>query len=271
MDTSDFEVTSKELHKKYSSTFWRGAFDSQHPDTRRHYELLSSSDGLLDHLELSSLATIGDNLGRDAGYFKKKYPNCRCIATDLHADGIQQAAVEGHVDATMSADVESLPFSNNSLDCIVAKEAFHHWPRPILGLYEMLRAAKKAVLLIEPNDVFKGNPTTFIGSNSYRDDYEQVGNYKYQVSLREIIKIAWALYYPAVVAVGFNDPYQPGLPIDQWLEEKHKLDILGDKEERQFNLMSIVIYKNGFEPTASQVPQRARLYRRPPNPFIESF
>jgi SAM-dependent methyltransferase len=270
MNTTNFESTSKELHKDYSKCFWRGAFDPSHPDTRRHYELLASSDGLLDYLRPASLVSIGDNLGRDAGYFKKRYPDCKCIATDLHADGIQQAATEGYVDMVLSADVEHLPFEDNSIDCVIAKEAFHHWPRPMLGLYEMLRVAKKAVLLIEPNDVFNSNASTFADSDGYRDEYEKVGNYKYQISLRELLKVSWSLYYPAVAAVGLNDPYHPDLEIDDWFTEKQKLDLLGDQGKRQFNLMSVAIYKPNHEPLAHQLPARSRYYKRPINPFFEA-
>ena len=265
-----FHQTSKELHKEYRKEFWAGAFDPNHPDTMRHYELLRSSDGLLDHINPLSILTVGDNLARDAGYFKKRYPQANCIASDLYADGIQDAASKGYVDSVISADIESLPFGDSEVDCVIAKEAFHHWPRPMLGLYEMLRVAKKAVLLIEPNDVCHGNVSTFVDLVSYCDEYEQVGNYKYQISLRELLKTTWSLYYPAVAAVGFNDPYQPNLKIDDWLAEKQKLDLLGDQGKRQFNLMSVTIYKKDYEPHAHQLPDRARFYKRPINPFTES-
>jgi SAM-dependent methyltransferase len=265
----DFAAKSKLLHKEYSSTFWAGAFDPEHPDTKRHYEMLSSSDGLLDHLQPLSILSVGDNLARDAGYFKRKFPNSKCIASDLYAEGIQDAVTHGWVDAVISADVEALPFGNAEIDCVIAKEAFHHWPRPMLGLYEMLRVAKKAILLIEPYDVMHGTASPFIGGNTFCDDYESVGNYKYQISLREITKSAWSLYYPAVAAVGFNDPYDANRSFDEWILEKRKLDELGDTGARQFNLMSIAIYKPGYAPAPESLPPRAHYYSRPINHFIE--
>jgi SAM-dependent methyltransferase len=231
--------------------------------------MLASGDGLLDHLKPASLLSIGDNLARDAGYFKRHFPQAWCIASDLHADGIHTAAEEGWVDAALSADIEALPFGDGEIDCVIAKEAFHHWPRPMLGFYEMLRVARKAILLIEPVDVMHNAATPFPEAGSFCDDYEEVGNYKYQISLREINKAAWALYYPAVAAVGFNDPYAPDRSVEDWLIEKHKLDALGDAGERQFNLMAIAVYKPGHEPAPEDLPPRARLFRRPPNPFTE--
>lgn len=264
----NFHQTSKELHKEYRKEFWAGAFDPSHPDTMRHYELLRASDGLLDHTNPSSILSVGDNLARDAGYFKKRFPDARCIASDLYADGIHEAALGGYVDSVISADIENLPFEDSEIDCVIAKEAFHHWPRPMLGLYEMLRVARKAILLIEPYDVMHSAPSPLIEIEDFRDDYESVGNYKYQISLRELLKAAWALYYPAISVVGFNDPYAPNKPFEDWLEEKTKLDYMGDQGQRQYNLMSVAIYKPGYMPARASLPPRARMYTRPLNPYI---
>ena len=266
---NEFLEKSKELHKEYSREYWAGAFDPEHPDTKRHYSLLSSGDGLLSNLSLDSILSVGDNFGRDVGYFKRYFPDAKCTASDLYAAGISKAVTEGHIDSVISADVEALPFGDCEIDCVIAKEAFHHWPRPMLGLYEMLRVAKKAVMLIEPSDVINGIPTPNLNEKIYTDEYEEVGNYKYQVSLREILKSAWSLYYPAVAAVGFNDPYHPERNYEDWVVEKNKLDFLGDLGERQFNLLCIVIYKPNYAPLQESLPTRARLYRRPPNPFTE--
>jgi len=265
----DFSTRSRLLHTQEAKQFWAGAFDPDHPDTQRHYAMLASSDGLLDHLNPSSIVTIGDNLSRDAGYFKMRYPKAHCVATDLCVDGLGQAVDDGWVDSVMSVDVEHLPFDDNSIDCVIAKESFHHWPRPMLGFYEMLRVARKAVLLIEPNDVMHTPPTPLLTQETFVDDYEPVGNYKYQISLREILKAAWSLYLPAVACVGFNDPYEPERSFDQWLEEKRKLDEMGKQGQRQFNLMSIAIYRKDYEPASSDLPTQAYLYTRPRNPHLE--
>jgi hypothetical protein len=269
ISSADFSSRSKILHRQYAMSYWAGAFDPEHEDTKRHYAMLSSSDGLLNHLKPTSILSVGDNLARDAGYFKRKFSEARCIASDLYADGIKEAVTDGWVDDVISADIEALPFSDGEVDCVIAKEAFHHWPRPMLGMYEMMRVAKKAILLIEPYDVMHAPASPYPGDTTYCDDYEEVGNYKYQISLREVLKSAWSLYYPAVAAIGFNDPYAPGRSLDEWMIEKRKLDDLGDAGQRQFNLMCIAVYKPGFAPDAEQLGSRVRLYKRPRNPFTE--
>ena len=35
-------------------------------------------------------------------------------------------------------------FEDNSFDIVFTKESMHHWPRPYLGIYEMLRVAAKS-------------------------------------------------------------------------------------------------------------------------------
>lgn len=49
-------------------------------------------------------------------------------------------------------NAESLSFRDNEFEVAFCKEAYHHFPRPFLALYEMLRVASKAVVLAEPND-----------------------------------------------------------------------------------------------------------------------
>jgi SAM-dependent methyltransferase len=268
-DFNDLISKSKILHHDASKTYWPGAFNPKEPDTQRHYHLLSSSDGLLDHLCPSSILSIGDNLARDAGFFKKVFPSAYCIASDLCTDGLEQAVEDGWIDSIFNADIESLPFKDADIDVVIAKESFHHWPRPMLGFYEMLRVAKKAVLLIEPFDVMEGSPVPFIPPCAYNDACESVGNYKYRLSLREILKSAWAMYLPAVAAVGLNDPYSPNRSMEEWLKEKEILDSLGQSGKRQFNLMCVVVYKSGYSPDNMALPAIARLYTRPRNPYTE--
>jgi SAM-dependent methyltransferase len=262
-------IKSKTAHAALNNKkYWKGAFDGNHPDTARHHILLQTGLRLIEHIQPNSLLTIGDNLARDAAYFKKKIPNCNCTASDLEASGLLQAVEDGHVDSIMNIDVERIGFPDSSIDIVIAKEAFHHWPRPMLGLYEMLRVAKKAILLIEPNDVFRSNSIeTYCGPDSYSDQYEEVGNYKYQISVREIIKSAWSLYLPMCATIGLNDPYKTPFCIEEWKKEKMVLDNLGATGKRQFNLFAIAIYKNFLDPTIFTDKPEVKYYLRPLNPY----
>ena len=265
----NFLSKSKKLHESYSKKFWRGAFDDSNEDTKRHHEMLKSVNPFIIASNCSTVLTVSDNLCREAAYIKKLV-SCHAIASDLKIGQDMQTAVdEGYVDKVISADIEKLPFDTNSIDLVFAKEAFHHWPRPMLGLYEMLRVAKKCVVLIEPSDNPVASSETNLGIN-YRDAYENVGNYKYQVSIREIMKSAWSLYLPAVAFSGFNDPYKKPYSFDDWLVKKRELDRRGRNGEIKDNLLAFAIFKTIDDISLKPLEESKEisLKYRPLNPYM---
>jgi SAM-dependent methyltransferase len=54
--------------------------------------------------------------------------------------------------ATLQADAEALPLQDESFDVVLVQDGLHHLPRPTQGLTEMLRVARKAVVVLEPHD-----------------------------------------------------------------------------------------------------------------------
>jgi ubiquinone/menaquinone biosynthesis C-methylase UbiE len=172
---------------------------------------------------------------------------------------------DGFVDAVENIDVEDIPYPDDSIDLVIAKETFHHWPRPFIGLYEMIRVSKKYVAIIEPYDCLPSSPSPYVKEGEYHDSYEEIGNYKYQLSLRELLKASWAMGLPGVAAKGFNDPYQPGQSIEEWLKKKEYLDQRGKAGERQYNLMAIFIAKtkDSFDAISKS---HSKTYEQPPNP-----
>ena len=87
-------------------------------------------------------------------------------------------------------------------DFVFAKEVYHHLPRPSIGLYEMLRVAREAVVLIEPID-FIGRPLdllrdlvkTLLRRKLVQGEFEYYGNYTYRMSLRETRKLMTGMAY----------------------------------------------------------------------------
>ncbi len=47
---------------------------------------------------------------------------------------------------------EKLSLPDHSFDLVLVKEGLHHLSRPVLGLYEMLRVCRQAVIIMEPAD-----------------------------------------------------------------------------------------------------------------------
>ena len=111
-------------------------------------------------------------------------------------------------------------------------------PRPMLALYEMLRVARKGVVIIEPNEDptlsslpyavkrlvkrvlialglsgrLRNTDTSLILTGGH--SYETSGNYVYGFSSREIEKIAAGLDLPAVAFKGLNDWYVKGVEFE---------------------------------------------------------
>jgi len=52
---------------------------------------------------------------------------------------------------TMMLDAETMDLPANSFDLVLVQDGLHHLPRPVLGFTEMLRVARRAVVIIEPH------------------------------------------------------------------------------------------------------------------------
>lgn len=268
---SDFIGQSKKLHAiNELKDYWTGAFDGSNSDTARHHLMVSYALPIINAFAPKSFLTLGDNRARDGVYLKSQFPDAHCIASDLDCSKILPAVKDGFIDEVKSIDVESIPYDDNSIDFIVAKESFHHWPRPMLGLYEALRVSKYGVILIEPNDNMNKLPDVYPSKDDYHDSYEEVGNYKYQLSVREIQKAAWSLYYPVVITRGFNDPYRAPFDLDKYLLEKEGLDKLGFNNERQFNLLMTCILKKWDPAILDSLDPTYDVKLRPLNPHMPS-
>ncbi|MDN5869244.1 MAG: class I SAM-dependent methyltransferase [Nitrococcus sp.] len=94
---------------------------------------------------------------------------------------------------------ERLSIAARSFDLVICKEGLHHLARPVLGMYEMLRLTRDAVIIIEPFDTFLGNVLEILGMSSV---YEQAPpgnvdsrpNYVYRWSRRSLAAILNSYY-----------------------------------------------------------------------------
>jgi len=233
-------------------------------DNKRHFEMLSYGMRLIKDLNPTSILTLGDRFCRDGAYLKKEL-GCKVVASDLELSQTSEVKQRGYVDDLLTINAEKIPLLDGDFDVVFTKESYHHFERPQLGLYEMIRVARRAVVLIEPHDIHRKGQINFIEEGDFLDAFERVGNYKYQVSLREILKTAWSLRLPCVTASGFNDPYKLPFNFSRWIEEKKRLDEEGNKKNRPFNLLAICLHKTplpaGFNPNGKvyYLPQSASI------------
>lgn len=156
----------------------------------------------------ASWLTVGDGrFGLDA-WMIGQMGFTDIVATDISDSLLKQAALHGNPVRYRVENAEALSDADDSVDYVLCKEAYHHFPRPMLALYEMLRVARRAVVLIEPRDPLIDWP--LLPDQIGRYDFETSGNYIYSISRREMAKVAAGLGLPALAFKGMNSLYIRG-------------------------------------------------------------
>ncbi|EHQ31194.1 class I SAM-dependent methyltransferase [Mucilaginibacter paludis] len=159
--------------------------------------------------------TVGDAYGFDAQYILASGNDA--LATDLSTDFLEVAKDEGVISAYAAENAEKLSFADQQFDYVLCKESYHHFPRPYAALYEMIRVAKKGIVIIEPQDPVLKMPLLLFINNllatnvhllnkawKNRFSFEPVGNFVYKVSEREFEKFAAGLNLPMVAFKKIN-------------------------------------------------------------------
>ena len=188
------------------------------PDTvdawrhRRMHEMLMP---LIQNAPASVWLTVGDgSYGSDAYFLQQQ--GVDVLATSLTDSSLRIAAEKGCIKKYAAVNAEKIPFGDDSFDFVLCKEACHHFPRPAIAFYEMLRVARSAVVLIEPYDgpkrfldMIKGPMKKLLWGKSQTIYFEPSGNYIYRIHPHEIGKKLAAMGYAAVAYKTFNDIYFP--------------------------------------------------------------
>jgi len=214
--TASFHERSYRLHRESMEELTddperelihRSWFDEGTADYQMHERCYMAVDALRETGKESWL-TIGDGrFGLDAVHLKRRGFH-DVLATDISDALLKQAERFGcRIDYKVE-NAESLSFSDDSFDYVLCKESYHHFPRPMLALYEMIRVARRGVVLIEPQDPLIDAP--ILVEHTGRPQYETSGNYKYTLSRRELEKVALGLDFPMVAFRGLNTAYIRG-------------------------------------------------------------
>lgn len=234
-------------------------------DAWRHNRLYNTIDPLLLSYPDSTWLTIGDGrYGTDAHYIQAKCG--KVLATDISDHLLKEACDLGFISEYQKENAEALSFPSDSFDFVFCKESYHHFPRPMLALYEMLRVCRKGAVLIEPNDLFiLSNFSALLWlSIKYilnlisirkleKHGFEEIGNYVYTISPREVEKVALGLNLHTVAFKGVNGHYIEGVEYEE-LGKNSKLfkkirriisirDILSKIKLRPYSFLVIIIFK----------------------------
>jgi hypothetical protein len=288
--------TSQELHIEMLDKMKDKGFSSSlhNPDlldTKRHYTMLDNIIPIINAFgKETKWLTIGDHHGREAIYLKRKDVNhviCSSLKHQfgdgiLNYSGMESETNFNKVNEVINLDVETMNLVTN-VDFTLCKETFHHFPRPMLGLYKMLESSKKGIVLIEPqeNMQFVESFGQINNEDKISNPYEKIGNFKYEINIREVCKAAWALYLPHVIVKGFNDPYWPGFfkdhsmtideKWDKYTRDLEHLNNYGKTNKRIYNLVVCSVLKNVLNKDQREILIKGdyKIYDRPMNKHIE--
>ncbi len=210
-------------------------------DHWRHARMYEPAKAFLHNSDLTWL-TVGDGrYGLDS--IRLRRLGCKSVLpTDIGDALLAEARLQGLIDDYRVENAERMSFADDSFDMVFCKESYHHFPRGPLALYEMVRVARHAVILIEPRDyTIDRSPVRSIGpvglvkgllswvrARIGRDiplprnrlyqlgdtpGYESVGNYIYTISSRELEKTALGMNLPVLALKGLNDHYESGVEL----------------------------------------------------------
>jgi len=237
--------------------------------------------------------TIGDGLGTDANWLQSKHQDV--MASDISEYGLKAAKEAGFIKEFALINAEAIDFKDNSFDYVFCKEAYHHFPRPYMAVYEMLRVSSKGVVLIEPVDIGIQFPLMVFLKNilervapskvnkvwKNRFSFESVGNYVYKISEREVEKIAMGVGLPMVAFKGINDFYTTKYDLKSSTGNKKLFrKVKGRIKLKNFlsrlglipyELEACVIFKKQPSPevVANMNEQGFKVLSLPENPYLE--
>ncbi len=238
--------------------------------------------------------TIGDYNGFEAQYFREH--NQKVVASDISDTFLKIANADGLIGEFRKENVERIDLAESSFDYVSCREAFHHFPRAYLGLYEMIRVAKKGAMIVEPIDPLismplmmwvknicdKFNPFLINKLWKNRFSWETVGNYVFKISEREIEKMAMGIGLPCIAFKKCNIIHKNlvetnafEVPINKHLQKKAMSrtrfrDFLSKIGLIPYNTLCAVVFK---EMPDEQLQKGLRekgytIIPLPPNPYI---
>ena len=172
-------------------------------------------------LRLGSVLAIGANR-REAEVF------VRHPFAAIHLTGVLEFDEALRVVAAGDARVhyerqnaERLAIDSRSFDLVFCKESLHHLARPVLGLYEMLRVCRQAVVVIEPFDTHLERLLERLGWSTVYErnqagNVELRDNHVYRWSARSLEALLNSLYlesgYTLELTVGWMSSRFNGHP-----------------------------------------------------------
>lgn len=288
------EASYGDVNTENEYELYKNWYDSNTTDVWRHLRMLEVLHPFFDCNPSATWLTVGDGrFGTAASYINRH--GGKVTASDIDIRLLKIAKERGLIPDYVYANAEHLPFDENSWDYAFCKESYHHFPRPYLAVYEMLRVSRKAVMFTEPADWMPNPiPLRFLrwGKNVLRrltgktiphhdeGNYEDIGNYVYSISVREFEKIALGLGLRYIAYKKFHDVFIQGVQHETLSDEAPILKkIKSELRKNSFltrlglsgkSQIQIVIFKT--DPTKHEIEKFTqrdfKFVHLPKNPYV---
>jgi len=206
-----------EANHKLPMIFWNPNGVDAWLHNRKYHHLLP----LIKQFPDATWLTVGDGrFGSDAFFLRTQGVNA--ISSSISDSTLKIALERGYIPAYRIENAEQMNRLENEFDFVLCKESYHHFPRPALAFYEMLRVASKALILIEPIeggmrplDWLRNTAVKTLLRGDRSALFEPSGNFIYRVTIREVEKMMIAIDGSFIAVKKFNTFYHPKLASQQ--------------------------------------------------------
>lgn len=277
------EYMDQELSKEDRKIIHESWFREDTIDFWRHDRMYETISPLVSFYISRKWLTVGDGrYGLDSYRLNQKY-DIDVLPTDISGSMLEKSKQLGIIKEYRVENAEYLSFPDHSYDLVFCKESFHHFPRPLMALYEMVRVAREAVVLIDSNEGITLSPLKALSKQlvnmvinyftrtgktavnncaffpGFNHVFEESGNYVYSVSRRELIKVVHAINLKGMAWKGFNDHYIQGCEFEQAVSSNAMFtsvkNRIASKDKKclslplfyDWNLLTIVLFKNDID------------------------
>lgn len=130
------------------------SYDEQHvAPGDGNFIALEYAAGLMYSLGIQSVLDVGAGTGRALKFLGQRMPDVSLFGMEPITGMLRQAKEAGPI---ARAVAEALPVSDKSVDAILATALMHHIPNPDDAIQEMIRVARRLILIADANRFGQG-------------------------------------------------------------------------------------------------------------------
>jgi SAM-dependent methyltransferase len=131
-------------------------YDSMHVQPGdEHFVALEYVAGLLQVIRAQSVLDVGSGTGRAIRFLQQRHPGLHIEGVEPVGELREQAGLRDCV--LHDASGESLPFPDRSFDVVMSFALLHHVPDPAPVVAEMMRVARRGVMISDANRYGQGS------------------------------------------------------------------------------------------------------------------